>query len=80
MLCSCALRAKQENAISKEQYYFDLLKPRYNILTTAGSKLGYIHSEIVELKLSNSSKGRKFSEETKKLLSLAVSPPQSWGQ
>lgn len=60
-----------ENAISREQYYLDLLKPKYNILTTAGSRLGSIHSEESRLKMSNSSKGRKFSEETKKLLSIA---------
>jgi len=60
-----------ENAISREQYYLDLLKPKYNILTTAGSRLGHIHSEEARLRMSNSSKGRKFSEETKKLLSLA---------
>jgi len=59
------------NAISREQYYLDLLKPKYNILTTAGSRLGRIHTEESRLKMSNSSKGRKFSEETKKLLSLA---------
>ena len=34
-----------ENAISREQYYLDLLKPKYNILTIAGSRLGHIHSE-----------------------------------
>jgi len=26
-----------ENAVSREQYYIDLLKPYYNILKTAGS-------------------------------------------
>jgi group I intron endonuclease len=50
-----------ENAISREQYYLDLLKPKYNILTTAGSRLGHIHSEEARLRMSNSSKGRKFS-------------------
>lgn len=60
-----------ENVITREQYYIDLLKPEYNILTTAGSRLGYIHSEKARLKMSNSSKRGKFSEETKKLLSLA---------
>jgi group I intron endonuclease len=34
-----------ENAISREQYYIDLLKPDYNILRTAGSFLGFKHSE-----------------------------------
>lgn len=61
----------EENAINREQYYLDLLKPKYNILTTAGSRLGHIHSEEARLKMSNSSKGRKISDETKKLLSLA---------
>ena len=40
-------------------------------MTIAGSRLGHIHSEEARLKMCNSSKGRKFSEETKKLLSLA---------
>lgn len=29
----------------REQHYIDLLKPAYNILTIAGSSLGYTHSE-----------------------------------
>lgn len=36
---------KREQAISKEQYYFYLLKPKYNILKIAGSSLGYSHRE-----------------------------------
>ena len=34
-----------ENAISREQHFLDLLKPKYNILPTAGSLLGSKHSE-----------------------------------
>nr|YP_009364350.1 hypothetical protein [Ophiocordyceps sinensis]ARF03368.1 hypothetical protein [Ophiocordyceps sinensis]QDH07239.1 hypothetical protein [Ophiocordyceps sinensis] len=34
-----------ETAIIREQYYMDLLKPEYNILKTAGSFLGFKHSE-----------------------------------
>lgn len=34
-----------ENTILREQYYIDLLKPEYNILKTAGSLLGFKHSE-----------------------------------
>ena len=37
------------NCIDREQYYIDLFKPEYNILKTAGSKLGSKHS--VEKKL-----------------------------
>ena len=29
-----------ENLIKREQYYIDLLKPEYNILKIAGSRLG----------------------------------------
>jgi len=29
--------------IKREQYYFDLFKPEYNLLKTAGSLLGYKH-------------------------------------
>jgi len=31
--------------VKREQYYFDLLKPEYNILKIAGSPLGFKHSE-----------------------------------
>lgn len=31
-------------AIAREQYYLDLLKPEYNIVKTAGSTLGYKHT------------------------------------
>ena len=60
-----------ENVISREQYYIDLLKPEYNILTTAGSRLGTKHSEESRLKMSQAAQGRKLTEQTKKLLSLA---------
>jgi hypothetical protein len=47
------------NLIEREQYYLDLLEPEYNILKTAGSLKGFIHSEAtIELmraaKLGNS--------------------------
>lgn len=34
----------KENAIVREQFYIDLLKPEYNILQKAGSSLGYKHT------------------------------------
>ena len=36
---------RKENAITREQYFIDLLKPEYNLNPTAGSRLGSIHSE-----------------------------------
>ena len=35
----------KENVISREQYYIDLLKPEYNLNSTAGSRLVSIHSK-----------------------------------
>lgn len=46
-------------ALQREQYYIDLLKPRYNILLIAGSRLGSKHSEEVKAKISASAKGNK---------------------
>ena len=34
-----------EDCIKREQYYLDLLKPKYNILKIAGSSLGHKHTE-----------------------------------
>ena len=42
-------------AVSREQYYFDLLKPEYNILKIAGSRLGYKHSLETLAKFKNRS-------------------------
>lgn len=38
--------------IEREQFYFDLLKPTYNILSVAGSPLGRIHTEETKLNIS----------------------------
>ena len=62
----------KENAINREQYYIDLLKPEYNLNSIAGSRLGSIHSEETRLKMSTSAQGRNHTEETKKLISLAT--------
>lgn len=62
----------KENAISREQYYIDLLKPEYNLNSTASSRLGSIHSQETREKMIISAQGRKHTEETKKLISLAT--------
>lgn len=54
-----------KDCIKREQYYIDLYKPEYNIYQTAGSPLGYKHTEEALIKLRN----RIVSEETKLLLS-----------
>jgi len=40
-----------KDVIKREQHYMDLLKPEYNILKTAGSTLGYRHTEETLSKL-----------------------------
>lgn len=55
--------------IIREQFYFDLLKPEYNILEQAGSSLGFKHSKETLEFFKND---RKVSEETRKNLSLAA--------
>jgi group I intron endonuclease len=49
----------RNSVIEREQYYIDLLKPEYNILTKAGSSLGFKHSTETLLKF----KDRKLSPE-----------------
>lgn len=67
-----------ENLLEREQYYIDLLKPKYNILTVAGSSLGYRHTEetITKFKARRHTKetiemfkAKTFSEETRAKIS-----------
>ena len=48
-------------AISREQYFLDLLKPDYNILQKAGSMFGFKHSEETIAKLKESLTGRSWT-------------------
>jgi group I intron endonuclease len=34
-----------KDVIKREQYYINLLKPKYNLLQVAGSSFGFKHSE-----------------------------------
>lgn len=52
--------ASEEKLLEREQYYLDLLKPKYNILTIAGSSLGYKHTEATIAKF----KARRHTLET----------------
>ena len=53
-----------KDLIKREQYYLDLIKPEYNILIIAGSRLGKKHSEETLAKMSSLKVGKKLSEET----------------
>ena len=54
-----------DKLLQREQFYFDKLKPEYNILTIAGSPLGYRHSEAAKKLIGIASKNRKVSESTR---------------
>jgi group I intron endonuclease len=70
--------------ITREQYYIDLLKPKYNILSIAGSTFGYKHTaKTLEkfktrefsyetlTKLTEAAKGRVLSKEVRAKISVA---------
>jgi group I intron endonuclease len=48
-----------KDLIKREQYYIDLLTPPYNILQTAGSRLGKEHNEESLVKMSEAKVGEK---------------------
>lgn len=54
---------EKENLMDREQYYFDLLKPTYNLCSTAGSTLGISHSEVTKENISKSKKGTYSNED-----------------
>jgi NADH-ubiquinone oxidoreductase chain 4 len=57
--------------IEREQYYFDLFSPEYNINPVAGSRFGTKHSEESRKKISDGHLGKLASEETREKMSEA---------
>lgn len=57
--------------LEREQYYIDTLKPEYNILKIAGSRLGTKHSEETKIKLKEARKNRITKNETRIKMSIA---------
>jgi group I intron endonuclease len=55
----------KEEAISREQYFLDLLNPEYNILKFEGSSLGHLHSSETRAKFIEIAKNKYYSEEEK---------------
>ena len=49
---------KLSEAVLREQYYLDLLKPEYNILKTAGSTQGFKHSDETKALISRALVGK----------------------
>lgn len=58
--------------IEREQYYIDILKPEYNILKNAGSRLGSKQSEETRQLISNALKNRIFSDKSKEKMKISV--------
>lgn len=58
--------------IAREQYYFNLLKPEYNILKVAGSVLGFKHSETTKAKMRINNLGKKHTYETRQKIGLGI--------
>jgi len=51
-----------QNVIIREQFYFDLLKPEYNILAKAGSCLGFKHSAETKQKVREAEHSGRFKK------------------
>jgi len=68
------------DVIDREQFYLDLLQPEYNILSKAGSSLGFKHSEETKIKISEARIGHKHSEETLAKLRARVNRPSGSGK
>jgi hypothetical protein len=63
--------------IEREQYYFDNLKPEYNILKVAGSLTGFRHNEA-SIELIRATKlGRKRTEAAKLKIAAGSTQAQS---
>lgn len=60
------------NCIDREQYYIDLFKPEYNLLTKAGSWFGFKHTEESLAKIAASHLGKTHSLETRTKIGEAV--------
>ena len=67
---------KPDVLILREQYYIDLLKPEYNILKVAGSRLGTKQTKKSKQLISKALKGRIFSKESKAKMQAAIKLPQ----
>ena len=58
--------------IKREQFYLDEIKPKYNLLSIAGSNLGFKHSSLTRKIMSNSALGRTNSKITRQKISEAL--------
>ena len=60
---------EKELAVEREQFYMDLLKPKYNIAPVAGNSLGVKHTDESKQRMSEAHIGCKHTEEARKRMS-----------
>jgi group I intron endonuclease len=53
---------KEECLVEMEQFFLDVIKPKYNMSPTANSPKGVKHTEQAKRNMSNAKKGKKMSE------------------
>lgn len=63
---------EKKDLLNREQYYFSVLNPEYNILKLAYSSEGFKHTEKTKEIMSKSALGRTFSSETRSKISAAL--------
>jgi hypothetical protein len=64
-----------DQCVSLEQYFINAVNPEYNVCKVAGSCLGRTVSIETRNKMSNSQKGKKASEETRRKLRENIGKP-----
>lgn len=62
---------KIEDLLKRENHYLKILKPHYNLLKVAYSRLGSLHSKEARKKMSVAGLGKKLTGEHKAKISLS---------
>lgn len=60
-----------EILIEREQFYIDIIKPKYNLAPTAGSMAGFVHSEESKNKNRIAHLNKKHNEQARKNMSAS---------
>jgi group I intron endonuclease len=68
----------EENLIVREQYYIDVLIPKYNINKIANSSLGVKRDDITKEKIRRANIGLKHSKERNEIKSIAQGGDNHW--
>jgi len=72
-ISNCSTDEAKTKILQCEQFFIDTLLPKYNIASTAGSLLGFKHTEKSKALISIVIKGKIHTEETIAKISIAKS-------